>query len=374
MSEVSFDGIMFEPSFDCMRCSEEFKGGGNALTMIAGIAVSIAVPFLAPTVAGAIFGASAMAGLSGAILAGGVGAAMGAAGAYLTGNDPLMGALTGGLGAGAVQGFGAFGAVSPAAQGGTSFLAQGGVGTGLANFGGAAPATTAGLTTPTGAAISATQQAAISGLGAAPGVATSTAAGAAPGLLGLDPVTSQKLINASLGVAPQAIGALGAELLPPSEGALANEQMLTDQYNQQRDAYNAAMASANGISPELMAQNLANQAQLQSAQVIAEGDPTGTQGAYDPAREQARIRKQSVVGSAQRGTGYIQGMMAGTQLKNEAVRTATGLMPNSATYMQNLSDYGADAERKRRAEAIGGFATPFANVFSSAPATSQVKP
>lgn len=373
MPEICFDGIVCQPSLDiAARHEDEFKGaGGNALTAIAGIAVSIAVPFLAPTVAGAIFGASAMASVGGAILAGGVGAALGAAGAYLTGNDPLLGALTGGLGAGAVQGFGAFGAVTGA--GNTSFLAPGGVGNGLVNFGQTVPGVTAPgamLTAPTGAPISAAQQAAISGLGAPAAGVTAPAAG---GFMGLGATEATALGNAAIMAAPQAIGMLGSEFLPPSDQALATEAALKQQFGQQQDLYTQAMNTARNISPDLMAQNLAGQAQLQSAQVLAEGDSAGVQGSYDPAREEARQRKQAVAGSTMRGTGYMQGMLAGTEAQTDATVRAAGLRPGYADYLTALSNFGTDAERKRRAAELSGFAEPFAGAFVKAKPTDQVQ-
>lgn len=368
MSDISFDGIVYQPSLlSVPRHEDEFKGGGNILGAIAGIAVSVAVPFLAPTVAGAIFGASAMAGLSGAILSGGVGAAMGAAGAYLTGNDPLLGALTGGLGAGAVQGFGAFGAVTGA--GSTSFLAPSGVGTGLVNFGQAAPGVAgATLTTPTGAAISATQQAAIGGLGA-----PAAAAPAAGGFMGLGAPQTAALGNAALAAAPQLIGVLGSELLPPSDQALATEKAINQNYDQQQELYTQAMNTAQNISPELMAQNLAGQAQLQMAQKMAEGDSVGVQGSYDPTRAEAGLRRDLVAGSTMRGTGYIQGMLAGTEAQADATVRAAGLRPSYSDYLTSLANYGVDAERKKRAEELSGFASPFFGAFAKAKTNDQVQ-
>lgn len=376
MPEICFDGIACQPSLDiAARHEDEFKGaGGNALTAIAGIAVSIAVPFLAPTIAGAIFGGTAMAGLSGAILAGGVGAALGAAGAYLTGNDPLLGALTGGLGAGAVQGFGAFGAVTGA--GSTSFLAPGGVGAGLVNFGQTVPGAVApGIAGVAPGAIGAGTSApsyTAATLGAPAGV-TAPAAG---GFMGLGAAETAALGNAALAAAPQAIGMLGSEFLPPSDQALATEAALKQQYDQQQGLYTQAMNTAQNISPELMAQNLAGQAQLQSAQILAEGGQggyDGTQGNYDPAREEARQRKQAVAGSTMRGTGYIQGMLAGTEAQADATVRAAGLRPGYADYLTALSAFGTDAERKRRAEELSGFASPFFGSFAKAKTTDQVQ-
>ena len=364
MPEICFDGIVCQPSLDiAARHEDEFKGaGGNALTAIAGIAVSIAVPFLAPTVAGAIFGGTAMASIGGAILAGGVGAALGAAGAYLTGNDPLLGALTGGLGAGVVQGFGAFGSVAGGIGApGTSAFASGGVGNGLINFG----QTVSGVTTP---GIAGVAPGAIGAGTSAPSYTAATLGAptgtpAAGGFMGLGATETVALTNAALDAAPQAIGMLGSEFLPPSDQALATEAALNKQFGEQQDLYTQAMNNARNISPDLMAQNLAGQAQLQSAQVLAEGDSAGTQGSYDPAREESRQRKQAVAGATMRGTGYMQGMLAGTEAQADATVKAAGLRPGYADYLQNLSDFGTSAERKKRAEDLSGFASPFFGAF-----------
>ena len=71
----------------------EHKKGG--IGSILGIVASIAVPFFAPMIATAVFGGASVLGsaLTGAVLGGGVSA--------LTGGNPLIGALTGGIGAGA---------------------------------------------------------------------------------------------------------------------------------------------------------------------------------------------------------------------------------------------------------------------------------
>ena len=382
MAEVVFDGITFEHTLpDVSRHDTEFKGGGgNALTAIAGIAVSIAVPFLAPTVAGAIFGTSVMSGITGAILAGGVGAAMGAAGAYLTGNDPLLGAITGGLGAGAIQGMnlGAFGAVAPGGAGafGAPLTTQG-----LVNLGGmipglaapsmaatpaaAAAAAPAGamITTPTGATLGAATQAAISNVPAA-----------AAGLGGVTAAQGVNLTNAAIGAAPQLLGTAIGELLPPSEEALAADAALKAQYEQQQSLYNQALASAQNISPELMAQNLANQAQLKTAQLIAEGDVINASDMADPNRQAGLQRRALVSGSQMSGTGYMQGITEGQNLKENSLYRAQAMQPSWANYAQGLADYGSAAERKRNAEMVAGLAQPFANAFTTATNTSQTQP
>lgn len=58
---------------------------------VLGAVVAIAIPFVAPTIAGAL-------GVTGALGQGLVGAGLGATNAALTGGDPLLGGLTGGLG------------------------------------------------------------------------------------------------------------------------------------------------------------------------------------------------------------------------------------------------------------------------------------
>lgn len=70
----------------------EHKGG---VGMALGIVASIAVPFIAPTIAATIFGGASI--LGSAL----TGAALGAGTSALTGGNPLVGAITGGLGSGA---------------------------------------------------------------------------------------------------------------------------------------------------------------------------------------------------------------------------------------------------------------------------------
>jgi hypothetical protein len=181
--------------------------------------------------------------------------------------------------------------------------------------------------------------------------------------MGLGAAETVALTNAALDAAPQAIGMLGSEFLPPSDQALATEAALNKQFGEQQDLYTQAMNTARNISPDLMAQNLAGQAQLQSAQILAEGDSAGTQGGYDPAREESRQRKQAVAGSTMRGTGYMQGMLAGTQAQTDATVRAAGLRPGYTDYLSNLADFGTGAERKKRAEDLSGFASPFFGAF-----------
>lgn len=103
-----FDGIVFvnhgafdtfpgklNPIAAAIRGESEMGGGGNIFKSILSIAVSVAVPFLAPHVASAIFGTSSI------IASAFTGAAMGAIGAKLTGGDWRQGALFGGIGGGA---------------------------------------------------------------------------------------------------------------------------------------------------------------------------------------------------------------------------------------------------------------------------------
>lgn len=390
MAEVSFDNITFEHTLpDVSRHDTEFKGGGgNALTAIAGIAVSIAVPFLAPTVAGAIFGTSVMSGVTGAILAGGVGAAMGAAGAYLTGNDPLMGAITGGLGAGAIQGMnlGAFGAVTPGGAGafGAPLTTQG-----LVNLGGMVPGLAApGAATGTAAMNAIGPGATLGQLGQLTSGATATQLGttaatlgapavagaAAPALGGMTTAQGVNLTNAAIGAAPQLLGMAAGELLPPSEEALAADAALKAQYDQQQQLYDMAVANATNISPELMAQNLANQAQLKTAQLIAEGDVINASDMADPNRQAGLQRRALVSGSQMSGTGYMQGMMEGQGMKDEALARASMMRPDWASYAQGLSEYGSEAERKRNAQMLTGLAQPFANAFTQTATGQQTMP
>lgn len=99
-------------------------GGGGGLGGILAVAVAIAVPIAAPYVATSIFGSATLATTMAS------GAFLGAAGAKLTGGDPLRGAIMGGIGGGINQYFnpgagaggveGLFGSSStPAATGNT---------------------------------------------------------------------------------------------------------------------------------------------------------------------------------------------------------------------------------------------------------------
>jgi hypothetical protein len=112
--QPSFDNIEFvnhgafdpfpgklNPIAAAIRGESEMGGGGSKVfKAIAAVAIAVAIPVFAPTVATAVFGTSSI------LASAATGAVMGAAGAKLTGGDWRVGALTGGLGGG----FGAYNA------------------------------------------------------------------------------------------------------------------------------------------------------------------------------------------------------------------------------------------------------------------------
>jgi len=123
--QISFDGIDYvrptlfngpaldfngTPSFrlnpimDGIRQETELKGGGG-LGAVLGAVVAIAVPFVAPFVAESLFATSAMSAFAATATTAATGAVLGGLGAAATGGDWRMGALTGGIGSGAMQYF-----------------------------------------------------------------------------------------------------------------------------------------------------------------------------------------------------------------------------------------------------------------------------
>lgn len=366
MAEICFDGIELSPPwFDFDRHATKCKG--SPLGTIAGLAISIAVPFVAPAIAGAIFGSSIMAGLGGILATAGTGAVLGGIGAAVTGGDWMQGALFGGLGAGAVQGLGLLGSTANPIFGGAGAGAQ---------AAGIAAAGTPGAAAPAGLAAG-TQAAA----GLAPSAAAGTAAGlGAAGAAGTAAPTGlaafganlpwDKLGNAAMAAAPQLLGAAVSELSPPSEAALAAEQMAQQDMQQQQEVYSMAMNNARNINPEYFAQDAANAARLRVATAAAEG--ARTPGLYDPARYASDNRKNAVAGVQAAGTAYNDSYLTALQAQYGATYTAAGLRPNNAAYSEYLASYGVDAEREKRAEEMSKFLTPFSQAFAKSTNTSQV--
>lgn len=363
-----------------VRHESECKGAGqSALSVIAGIAVSVAVPFVAPALAGAIFGSSVMAGSLGWLAAGGTGALLGAAGAALTGNDPLTGALFGGLGAGAVQGLGAFGSTANPLFGGAITGANatastpGLVGQFFPAAGPAAvPAASAGLAP---AAISAAPAASgVGALGGTAGGATGAlGASAAPAAAGLGAFQMpwDKLTNAAIASSPALIGASLGALMPPSDAAQNAENAANQNLHQQEQLYSEASRQLANINPEYYAQNAANAARLRTATAAQEGTRAAYLGSSDPARLASENRKTSVAATGAAGQAYNDAYLTALDAQRGQTQVVAGLRPNYSDYASYLANYGVDAEQRQRAKDYAGYLSPFASAFLKTNTSNQ---
>lgn len=350
------------------------RGGTNWLGIlgtIAGIAVSLAVPFIAPAVASSIFGASIMAslgGFGGILATAGTGAVLGGIGAAITGGDWKTGAIFGGLGAGAVQGFGGLAS-------GAGSLFGGGAAAGLNTAGAAAPgavasATGAGLAAPT---LTASGSAFAGGAGSAAGLGAA-ATGAAPvAALGAFQMPWDKLFNAALGQGATALGAGLGEYLPPSEEALARQAALDKSLQTQEETYKLAMKGAADIDPHYFAQTAANGARLRAAGAMQEGEraTAGLSGVNDPSRQMAENRRSIVAASGAAGQAYNDSYLTALQAKQGQQMTAAGLKPDYGAYARDVAAYGVDAEKDDRAEEWGGWLAPFFGAFAKTNTSQQ---
>lgn len=363
MAEICMYGIEYpKPWFEFDRTATECKG--SPLAAIAGIAISIAVPFIAPAIAGAIFGSSVMAGLGGILATAGTGAVLGGVGAAITGGDWKQGALFGALGSGLVQGVGGFGSTASPLFGSPITGANAVQSAGLLGIGSAAPVGGAAAGVAGAAAPAATAGAA--GLGITPVAGALGASAAAPaaqgGLAALGAgLPWDKLGNAAAAVAPMALGSAISELTPPSDAALQAEALAKQQMEQDQELYNAAMSNYNNINPEYFAQNAANAAKLQVATAAAEG--ARTPGLYDPARYASDNRKAAVAGVQAAGTAYNDSYLTALEAQKNAQYSAQLAKPNYGQYSDYLATYGADAEREKRAEELTKWITPFSDSF-----------
>lgn len=373
MAEICFTGIHCPATpavDDSLRTPTECKGG--ALGTIAGIAVSIAVPFVAPAVAGAIFGTSIMAslgGFGGILATAGTGAVLGGVGAALTGNDWATGALFGGLGAGAVQGFGGFGSTNAPLFGAPVTGAGAAYSGGLLNMG--APP---GVAAPVAAPAAGLSTAASSATSMVPGLGATSTLGAAAGPqagLGAFEVPWDKLTNAALQAAPAALSGLGAELMPPSEEALAAEASAAESLRQQGEVYNTAVNDARNINPEYYAQNAANAARIRVATAAAEG--ARTPGLFDPGRAAAETRRAAVTASGASGTAYSNAYLEALGAQRGAMASTSALRPDMQGNSDYLASYGVDAEREKRAEEMAKWMTPFSMAFTNSTNDAQVQ-
>lgn len=340
-----------------------FKKFAKPLAIVAGIALSIAVPFIAAPVAGMIFGGTALAsGAIGAAIAGaGMGAVAGALTAYGTGQNVLMGAALGGLG--------------------------GGLGGGIAGYagsGGAFLGSTADAIYGSGMAASALTGPGAGGLlaSALPGTA-GTAGTAAPGVAGAAGTAGttatastgigSRLLEASLKAAPGAIGTLVSSLAPSDVGAATAELQAEMQrlqnsdinaYNKAKLLYDQLYARYQQIDPVAAAQLAEANVQMKTAGLISDverGIPRGAASAgYATDAEKRRL---AVQGSQEASGAYTDAYYQGEGAKTQALAGLAGAIPKyGSSSGEYLSNRLAAAEKSRAglASDVSSFLTPYA--------------
>jgi len=330
-----------------------FKKIAKPLAMVAGIALSIAVPFIAAPVAGMIFGSTALgAGAIGAAIAGaGMGAAAGALTAYGTGQNVLMGAALGGLGGGLAGGFAGYSATGTMlgntadAVYGAGMAASAISGPGAAAAGAAAAG--AGAPGATGAAGTA---------GAAGTTAASTGIGS-------------RLLEASLKVAPAAIGTLVSSLADADVAAAAAELQAEMQrlqnsdieaYNRAKMLYDQLYARYQQIDPVAAAQLAEANVQMKVAGQIA-GVSTPRGAASAGYADDAEKRRLAVAGAQEASGAYTGAYYQGEGEKTAALR---GLTPpryesSSGNYLTARLNR-AEAQKAGLASDVSSFLTPYA--------------
>lgn len=340
-----------------------FKKFAKPLAMVAGIALSIAVPFIALPVAGMIFSGTAIAtgAIGGALAGAGLGAVAGALTAYGTGQNVLMGAALGGLGgglAGGIAGYGQtgglFGALSPSQAPASGIGALPSVGT--TNI------------VPTGASVTAAGEPAPwtdwNVVTTAPGSAGTAAASTGIGT---------RLLEASLKVAPAAIGTLVSSLAPSDVGAATAELRAEmerlqnsdiDAYNRAKQLYDQLYARYMQIDPVAAAQLAEADVQAKTAGLISEVGRTMPRGAasgeYGVAAEQRRL---AVQGAGEGTQAYTNAYYQGEGAKTNALAGLNAINPrytSSTSGMLESRLTRAERERAGLASDVTSFLTPYA--------------
>lgn len=406
----------------------ELKGGGGIFKTILSIAIAIAIPVMAPKIAAAVFATSAPTVLQSAV----VGSVLGGTSSAIQGEDPLRGAIFGGLGAGgAAYQSGANFFTNPAVTGPGGVISTTGqalsstpaalntsanflpnmsntaVGTPLAGTAEAAytPSLLVGGQTASqmGANIAAgggniadalstpMYQGANVANAIAPNLAQNTISQGvnqvAPGFnadtLMPTSVDKTKMIDAAIVAAPKAIGSIYAanmqtqydDQIRQYEQELAAIKDKDSQiYKEKYALYQDLLQQAKNFSPESVAQEQANQANINTARRadqmtrdIALGAPGYASSPYAA----SEARRFSLGATQNVGTAYNQGLTAGLNTKNEMLRNAYNAIPNAPTnYLDNMTGltnlYGAATrDRADAARGIGESLTPFMYPFLS---------
>lgn len=339
-----------------------FKKFAKPLAMVAGIALSIAVPFIAAPVAGVIFSGTALAtgAIGGALAGAGMGAVAGALTAYGTGQNVLMGAALGGLGGGiggGIAGYGQtgglFGALSP------SQAPASGIG--------ALPGGTASIV-PTSATVPVPpENTPWNVVTTTPGSAGTVTTGATGGMSDF----TKGLLEATLKAAPAAIGTLVSSLAPSDVGAAAAElqaemarlqQSDVAAYNKAKMLYDQLYARYQQIDPVAAAQLAEADVQAKTAGLISQvSAPRGAASAeYATDAEKRRI---AVQGAQEASGAYTDAYYRGEGAKTQALGQLAGLIPryeSSTSGMLSSRLSRAEQERAGLASDVSSFLTPYA--------------
>lgn len=320
----------------------------KGLKVAIGVVAAIAVPFVAPVIAGAIGGSALFAGtalggfLSGAGGSALVGAGLGAASAAATGRNPLLGAALGGVG-----GF--------AGGGGFSGLFGGGAGAGAAGASAPAPVIGAGATAPVPAAAAVGAPMQLAGAAAAPAAGVSIGSLGSSLASGLNPSNLAQLALVMYGNSntDQLDAARQAALKETAELAARDRGL----FEQRVDAARKAMQQAEANPQNAYAQAaMGVERRLQEAQ---RGAPTATQ--------EANARRAGIE-AARIGTAASQ---AENLRSIQATQTAASMLPTQAPLGYSgrvLPIYEAmqrreDEQMRDIARAVGG--TRSAGLFTS---------
>lgn len=310
-----------------------FKKYAKPLAMVAGIALAIAVPFIAAPVAGMIFSGTALAAgagtfgatIGGALAGAGLGAVSGALTAYGTGQNVLMGATLGGLGGGLGGGFAGYAGGTLGAAGSAAGTA-GTAGTTVAS--GTAGTLPAGAQiVPTSASIGGAAPATVAGqVGMPTGMAAASATGA-----GMS-ATTKAVLEATLKAAPSAIGSIAASLMPSDVGAATAELQAEMQrlqnsdinaYNKAKMLYDQLYARYQQIDPVAAAQLSEANVQMKTAGLIS-GVNVARGAASAGYAGEAEKRRLGVQGSQEASGAYTDTYYQGENAKTQAL---AGLSP-----------------------------------------------
>jgi hypothetical protein len=409
----------------------ELKRRGGIFKAILGIAISIAIPVMAPKIAAAVFASTAPTVLQTAL----VGGVLGGGASAVLGDDPLKGAIFGGLGAGAAayQGGANFFSnpstvTSPSGVISTTGEALSASGAGLNQGASYLPnATNTSVYTPLAGTAEAAYtpsllvggqtasqmgqnivnaggniantlstplyQAANVSNAIAPNLAQNTIsqgvnqAVTQPGFnaetLMPTNIDRTKMIDAAIVAAPKAIGTIYAanmesqydqQIKQYEQELAAMKDKESAAYQEKFAVYQDLLQQAKNFSPESVAQEQANQANINTAKrsdQMTRDVALGTPGYATSPYASSEARRFALGATQNVGTAYNQGYTSGLDTKNQMTRNAYNAIPSAPTnYLNNMSGlqnlYGAATqERAEAAKGVGQTLSPFMYPFLS---------